>query len=88
MIQHPRHHDQHNLYDQVAVILRNGLKSLHETVDNMGIMKPYSFVLENDDHESLAELYLVDDDVVIIGGDLMEGLDKELDDFLGKLLEE
>ncbi len=79
---------EEDFYDQVAVILRNGLKSLHETVDNMGIMKPYSFVLENDDHESLAELYLVDDDVVIIGGDLMEGLDKELDDFLGKLLEE
>ena len=77
-----------DFYDQVAVILRHVLKSMHEMIDNMGIMKPYSFVLENDDHEPLAELYLVDDDVVIIGGDLMEGLDKDLDDFLGKLLEE
>ena len=77
-----------DFYDQVAVILRHALKSMHELIDNMGIMKPYSFVLENDDHEPLAELYLVDDDVVIIGGDLMEGLDKDLDDFLGKLLEE
>jgi len=75
-----------DFYDQAALMLRNGLKTLHETVDNMGIMKPYSFVLENDDRETLAELYLVDDDVVIIGGDLMQGLDKDLDDFLGKLL--
>jgi hypothetical protein len=36
----------------------------------------------------VSELYVVDDDTVIIGGDLMQGLDKELDDFLDKLLDE
>ena len=52
----------------------------------MGIMKPFSFVLENEDHESLAELYLSDDDLVIIGGDLMQGLDDDLDNFMKDLL--
>ena len=43
-------------------------------------------VLENDDKESMGELYLADDDTVIVSGDLMEGLDKELDDFFNDLM--
>jgi hypothetical protein len=54
-------------------------------VDNLGIIKPYSFVLENDDKENVAELYIADDDTVIIGGDLMAGLEKDLDDFINDL---
>ena len=55
---------------------------------SMGILKPFSFVLENDEKEILAELYLADDDTVIISGELMEGLDQELDNFLEKLMED
>ena len=59
---------------------------MHEVVDNLGIMKPYSFVLENDDRESVGELYVADDDTIIIGGDLMEGLDQDLDSFFDSLM--
>ncbi len=52
----------------------------------MSIMKPYSFILEDDDRNNISELYLVDDDIVIIGGDLMHDLDKDLDCFLNDLL--
>ena len=72
-------------YDQIAVILRNIFKRVHSEVDNLGIIKPYSFVLENDDKENVAELYIADDDTVIIGGDLMAGLEKDLDDFINDL---
>ena len=58
---------------------------MSDTIDNLGIMKPYSFVLEDDERGNIAELYLADDDTIIIGGDLMEGLDKELDDFFKHL---
>jgi hypothetical protein len=75
-----------DFYNQVAIILRNTLKVHHNLIDQMGIMKPFSFVLENEDHESLAELYLSDDDLVIIGGDLMQGLDDDLDKFMKDLL--
>ena len=57
-------------------------------VDNFGLLKPYSFVLENDDNENIAELYLADDETVILGGDLMEGLNQDLDDFLDNLIKE
>ena len=53
----------------------------------MSIMKPFSFVLEDEDKEPVAELYIVDGDTVIIDPDMMPDLDKDLDDFLKHLLE-
>ena len=77
-----------DFYPQVAQLLREAIVSMKDKMENLGIMKPYSFVMENDDGEHVSELYVVDDDTVIIGGDLMQGLEKELDDFLGRLLDE
>ena len=75
-----------DFYDQVLLILRNQFKRLRKIIDDFGILKPYSLVLENDDKEPMGELYLADDDTVIVSGDLMEGLDKELDDFFNDLM--
>ena len=47
-----------------------------------------SFVLVDEDKETLCDLYLVDDETVIVDGELLKGLDEDLDDFLKKLLEE
>ncbi|WP_455536582.1 hypothetical protein [Prevotella koreensis] len=75
-------------YSEVVKVLREIIINNKDKVENLGIVKPYNFVLENDENEHVAELYVVDDDTIIIGGDLMEGLDKELDDFLNQLLAE
>lgn len=75
-----------NFYEEIIPTLRKSINENKEIIDHLGIMKPYALVLENDDNESIAELYIVDDDTVIIDKDLMEGLDKELDDFLSNLL--
>ena len=77
-----------NFYMEVTITLREEFRKLHDIVDNLGIMKPYSFVLEDEDQENIAELYVADDDTVIIGGDLMKDLDKDLDNFLDNLLKE
>ena len=77
---------EESFYDEVTALLRKELQRMHDVVDNLGIMKPYSFVLENDDKESVAELYVADDDTIIIGGDLMEGLDQDLDSFFDSLM--
>ena len=77
-----------NFYDEVAKTLRDIMRKNSETIDNLGILKPYSFVLEDDDKENLGELYLADDDTIIVGGDLIENLDSELDNFLDDLLKE
>lgn len=77
-----------DFYDSITTILRAALTAQKETIEAMSILKPYSFVLEDDDRESVAELYVVDDDTVIIDDELMAGLDKDLDDFLSQLLKD
>lgn len=77
-----------NFYDEVAKTLRDVMRKNSETIDNLGILKPYSFVLEDDDKENLGELYLADDDTIIVGGDLMKDLDQDLDSFLDELIKE
>lgn len=76
-----------NFYQSVASVMRQELCHQKNLVENLGIIKPYNFVLEDDDRESIAELYVVDDDTVIIGGDLMEGLEDDLNDFFKRLFE-
>lgn len=75
-------------YNDVATTLRTVLNKHKKLVEQMSILKPYSFVLEDDDRENMAELYVVDDDTVIIDKELMAGLDKDLDDFFANLMKD
>ena len=38
-----------DFYPQVAHLLREAIVSMKDKMENLGIMKPYSFVMENDD---------------------------------------
>ena len=77
-------------YAEVEPLLRNKLLALRDNgvLDKVAIMKPYSFVLVDDEKETIAELLLMDDNTMMLDDELLKGLDKELDDFLEKLLEE
>lgn len=77
-----------DFYQQIPSVLRKCIEKLKDTVEGMSILKPFSLVLEDDDKETVAELYLVDDETVIIDPDLMEGLEDDLNSFLEKLLKE
>lgn len=75
--------------ENVQPALRNILSRMKEAGDfeKVTILNPYSFVLVDEDKETVAELLLVDDDTLLVDGELLKGLDKELDDFLKDLLE-
>lgn len=77
-----------DFYTAIPSIIRKCIEHQKALVENMGIMKPFTFVLENDEKEPLEELYIVDDDLVIIDSDMMQDLDKDLDDFLDNLLKD
>lgn len=66
--------------------LLNEMKSAGD-FDKMTNLKPFSFVLVDEDKETLAELLLMDDDTLMVSDELLKGLDEELDEFLKKLLE-
>ena len=77
-----------NFYQEIAYTLRSELNRMKDTIDNLSIIKPFSFILEDDEKNNIAELYLVDDDLVMIGGNLMQGLDEDLDNFLQNILKQ
>ena len=77
--------DEH-FYNSVTHILQNNLRKLHAVVERMGILRPFSFVLEDDEKNHVAELYLVDDDTTILSGELLQNLDEDLDSFMEDLL--
>lgn len=78
-----------DFYKDVERSLTNLLNNLKQagTFDRLTIMKPYSFVLIDNDKESIAELLLMDDDTLLASDELLKGLDEELDAFLKELLE-
>lgn len=77
-----------NFYQDVEQILRQVIEDNKKELDNLGILKPYSFVLIDDDKETIAELHLVDDDIIVLGDELMKDLDEDLNNFLEHLLNE
>lgn len=77
-----------DFYHQVAQLLRQRLHAYSDRIDHMGIAKPFSYVLEDDEREPVAELFIADDETIIIGGDLMGNLDEDLDSFFKDLMKE
>ena len=70
--------------------LQNELTRMHRkgAFDSLNIVKPYSFVLIDEDGQSIVDLLIIDDDTLILSDDLLEGFDEEMNAFLKKLLEE
>jgi hypothetical protein len=70
--------------------LQSELAKMHKNgaFDCMNIVKPYSFVLTDEDGQSIVDLLIIDDDTLILSADLLEGFDEEMNSFLKKLLEE
>ena len=79
--------DEH-FYDEVQPILITALTRLKEVTEHVAVLKPYSYVLMGEDHETIADLYLVDDDTMMLSGDLMQGLEEDLEHFWQQLCAE
>jgi hypothetical protein len=77
-----------DFYKDITSVLRSVVNKHKDSIDNMSILKPFSLVLEDDSKEMVAELYVADDDTVIIDEELMANLDKDLDDFFQKLFKD
>ena len=83
-------YESDDFYTVVEPILRAEVEALKESgkLEKLCLMKPYSFVLVDEDKETVAELLLVDeDDTLLLNDELLKGLDEELAAFLKDLLE-
>lgn len=83
-------YESDDFYTVVEPILRAEVEALKESgkLEKLCLMKPYSFVLVDEDKETVAELLLVDEEeTLLLNEELLKGLDEELDAFLKDLLE-
>ena len=78
---------EEDFYQVMEKALRRILKDIDEVdpLENLAIWKPFSFVLVDDDRETIAELMLFDEDNTLLSQGLMQGLDEELDSVLKDL---
>ena len=81
---------EEDFYQVMEKALRRILKDIDQVdpLENLAIWKPFSFVLVDDDRETVDELMLFDEDNTLLSQSLMQGLDEELDSFLKDLLAE
>ena len=70
--------------------LRRIIKDLdsEQSLEELAIWKPFSFVLVDDERETITELMIFDEDNALLSQSLMQGLDDELEDFLKGLMDE
>lgn len=79
-----------NFYTVVEIALKRALNQLREegALENVKILKPYSFVLEDSTKETVAELLMMDEEeTLFLNDEFLKGLDEELNTFLKDLLE-
>ena len=79
---------EEDLYEAASVAIKQSIISLRDEVEHMSILHPFSFVLMGEDDETMSDIYIVDDDQLILDTELLKGLDAELDEFLEELLKD
>ena len=78
-------------YGGCEMVLKKNLNQMYSEGEfaSLAIVKPYSFVMVDHEKETLAELLIVDEDeTLFLSGELLKGLDDELNAFLKDLLED
>jgi hypothetical protein len=80
-----------DFYAGCELVLKKNLNQMYSegAFASLAIVKPYSFVMVDHEKETLAELLIVDEDeTLFLSGELLKGLDDELNAFLKDLLED
>lgn len=77
-------------YEKATPVLRRAIEEIRiSVVDTMAVLHPFTFVMQDEDGETLTDLYIVDDEeTTIISSDILDNVDKDLDDFFQRLMEE
>ena len=57
-------------------------------LERLAVWMPYSFVLVDEERETITDLLLVDDDTLLVKKGLLAGLDEELNQFIEELLKD
>lgn len=80
--------EEATFYDEASACLKEAIEKANGdgSLERLAVWMPYSFVLVDDERETICELLLVDDDTLVVTDSLLKGLDEELNSFLEQLL--
>lgn len=75
-------------YDEVTAQLTAIIEAFNTEgeLERLAVWMPYSFVLVDEERETVADLLLVDDDTLLVKKGLLAGLDEELNKFIEDLM--
>lgn len=81
--------DSEDFYTKAESLLRKCIQQHADQFKDLSIIKPYSFILIDDEKETVSELYIVDDDTIVFDTtSLMQNLDTDLDNFFDRLMKD
>lgn len=74
--------------EQITAVLKRILrqKDIADALESLDVIRPFSVILVNDEFEQKEELYRLDDQNVVLEDEFLQNIDKELNEFLEKLL--
>ena len=75
-----------SFYDDALEVIQHYITGHKELAESFNVLRPYTFVLIDEDKETIADLYVVDDDTIVLSGQFLEGLQEDLDAFWEELL--
>ena len=77
-----------NFYNEVTAQLTAAIEASNTEgeLERLAVWMPYSFVLVDEERETIADLLLVDDDTLLVKKGLLAGLDEELNKFIEDLM--
>ncbi|MBO5083878.1 MAG: hypothetical protein J6C18_03305 [Bacteroidaceae bacterium] len=79
-----------DFYREVEANLQNVIREVNAggDLERLAVWMPYSFVLVDEERETIGDLLLVDDDTLLVTDSLLQGLDEDLNRFLEELMTE
>lgn len=90
VIEEWKSYDPDAFYENVTNNLTEVIEAVNVEgeLERLAVWMPYSFVLVDEERETIADLLLVDDDTLLVKKGLLAGLDEELNKFITDLLSE
>ena len=77
-------------YDEATAQLAAAIEAANTEgeLERLAVWMPYSFVLVDEERETITDLLLVDEDTLLVKKGLLAGLDEELNLFIEELLKD
>lgn len=82
--------DRNLFYDEFSRLAQSAIKKLKDKsfFDRVNILQPFSFVLVDENKETVCEIDIIDNDTIVLNDELLKGWEEEMDSFIENLLKD